>query len=139
MGTSAAYELNRRKTSRAHVILSGTVSSAAFVTDVRLANVGPGGALIIGLAQPLRRHERVSIVRDRLEVRSRVVWSEGDRAGVQFDQEVAPAAMLRVIQRPRRRPVARTRRPGLKCAPLSAYDYNLLFCWSASASANGNG
>lgn len=136
METSPAYELNRRTSSRAHVILSGTLSSAGFATDVRIANVAPGGALIIGLARPLRRHERVSIVRDRLEVRSRVVWSRGDRAGVQFDQEVPPAAMLRVIPQPRRRPLARTRRPGLKCAPLSAYDYDLLFCWSASASAN---
>ena len=60
---------------------------------VKIRNMSPDGALIEGAALP-RLGEHLSIGRVKLAATGQVVWSDGGRAGLRFDQNIDVAAWL---------------------------------------------
>jgi hypothetical protein len=60
---------------------------------VKIRNMSPDGALIEGAALP-HLGEHLSIGRGDLAATGRVVWCEGGRAGLRFDQNIDVAAWL---------------------------------------------
>ena len=121
----------RRHSPRASVMLSANMESSAFSVAIKLRNVSSGGALVEGGALP-GPGAQVMFDRNGRVLSSLVVWVRGHRSGIRFDQPVDPKAALRPVPPPRNSPrLPQTRRPGLKCKPLSEGQERLLNEWAS--------
>lgn len=106
---------------RSPVFLTASLETGGSAVDVRLRNISKDGALVdsdflpqVGSAVVFRRQEIVA--------QGVIAWVNGRLAGIQFDQPLEPAELLRHIPRPP--PVAEIpsqsfRRPGLRSHCLS--------------------
>ena len=108
---------DRRRSERVKVMLSATVEKAGKAEPTRLANVSADGALLVGPALP--RGTPVLLQRNGTDVRGSVTWSNGNESGLQFEQDFDVASALRTIAARKRFDTPRSRRPGLKCVPMS--------------------
>jgi len=126
----------RRCSERATVMLSATVEQAADRAQVRLSNLSREGATVVGPA--LAQYSKVMLERDGRSVPSRVIWAEGSRSGLRFEQPTELESMLPRIARRRPASRAQPRRPGLRCAPLSEADRLVLERWATSGAALGD-
>ena len=120
--------VERRSTERVKVMLSATLERAGEATPTRLANLSPDGALVIGAG--LSDGTSVLLHRNGTEVRSSVTWTRDNQCGLKFEETVdvgfgAPDHSASPAGR--RQP--RTRRPGLKCVPLSEAERATLDRW----------
>jgi hypothetical protein len=108
---------DRRRSERVKVMLSATVEKAGCAEPTRLANLSPDGALLIGPG--LESGTPVLLQRNGTDVRGSVTWSKGNESGLRFEEAFDVAAALRAIRVRKRHDAPRSRRPGLKCAPMS--------------------
>lgn len=119
--------VERRRTDRVKVMLSATVEQGGEATPSRLANLSADGALVIGPA--LSDGTQVLLQRNGTDVRGSVTWVRDNQSGLSFERTVDVESALRTIPRPARKAQARTRRPGLKCVPLSEAEIATLDRW----------
>lgn len=119
--------VERRSTERVKVMLSATLERAGEATPTRLANLSPDGALVIGAG--LSDGTSVLLHRNGTEVRSSVTWTRDNQCGLKFEETVDVGSALRTIPSPSRKTAPRTRRPGLKCVPLSEAERATLDRW----------
>ena len=96
---------------------------------LRIANISPDGALVLGCPGP--RGTVVRLRRGNVELTARVAWTGQEQSGLAFDQPTEVAAMLRPISTPRHRLPRASRRPGLKSVPLTEADRRFLEQWAA--------
>ena len=123
-------KLERRDAPRAAVMLAATISHDWRSKAVTLRNLSGSGALVEGEALPIKG-SLVSFVRNDVSVRGHVVWVEGERGGIRFEQPLNLRASLRHVPSPRRKWEPRPRRPGLKCVPLSEGEKRNWERWTA--------
>lgn len=134
----AGEVLDRRDSPRGAVMLAATVHDAGQSGAVKVRNLSSSGALVEGEALP-RAGASVLFGRNGQLLRSHVVWADGSRGGIRFDQPLEFEACLRRVTRPNRAPVVRARRPGLSCKPLTAGDKRTWERWvSMGPSALGD-
>ena len=119
--------VERRRTERVKVMLSATLEQAGEATPTRVANLSPEGALVIG--PELSDGTPVLLHRNGTEVRSSVTWARDNQCGLKFEESVDVGSALRTIPTPSRKVAPRTRRPGLKCVPLSEAELATLDRW----------
>ena len=119
--------VERRSTERVKVMLSATLEQSGQATPTRLANLSQDGALVIGLE--LSDGTDVLLQRNGTNVRSSVTWARGNQCGLKFEEAVDVGSALRTIPSPSRKPAPRTRRPGLKCIPLTEAERATLDRW----------
>lgn len=119
--------VERRRTDRVKVMLSATVEQGGEATPSRLANLSADGALVIGPA--LSDGTQVLLQRNGTDVRGSVTWVRDNQSGLSFERTVDVESALRTIPRPARKAQAPTRRPGLKCVPLSEAEIATLDRW----------
>ena len=119
--------VERRRTERVKVMLSATVEQAGEATLTRLANLSADGALLVG--PELSDGTDVLLQRNGTDVRSSVTWARGNQCGLKFEETVDVGSALRTIPTPSRKAMPRTRRPGLKCVPLSEAERATLDRW----------
>ena len=119
--------VERRRTERVKVMLSAMLEQWGEATPTRLANLSPDGALVIG--PELSDGTPVLLHRNGTNVRSSVTWTRGNQCGLKFDEAVDVESALRTIPSPSRKTAPRTRRPGLKCIPLSEAELATLDRW----------
>jgi hypothetical protein len=117
-----------RRSRRSPVLLAATIHVAGEPVTVKLRNLSERGALIEGDRLPLEG-STTFFQRNDLRLRSRIVWVEGNYAGVAFDEPLDPEQVLRNIPAPKARPKPDFKRPGLACRPLSAYERKMLERW----------
>jgi hypothetical protein len=108
-------------------MLSATLEQSGQTASTRLANLSAEGALVIGPA--LSDGTSVLLQRNGTDVRGSVTWARGNQSGLKFEEEVDVGSALRTIPAPSRRAAMRTRRPGLKCIPLSETERATLDRW----------
>lgn len=79
-----------RRSERANVILTATIEGpAGAAIRVRVSNLSPFGALVIGDQLPLR--ETAVVFRcNGLAIEGWISWADAGRAGIEFAEEVDP-------------------------------------------------
>jgi hypothetical protein len=93
---------NRRTGPRYSVLLTGQAISATGSGPVIIRDLSLRGALIEG--GPLTHLGRLLILKKgTLEAAGRVIWREGNRAGVQFEQPLAAESLFALVDRARGR------------------------------------
>ncbi len=98
--------------------------------SVKLRNLSSNGAFIEGANLPAVG-TNVMFSRKGREIRSRVVWVDGDRIGLGFGEDLNVKTALRHVRSIKRLPVSNCRRPGLKSKPLTPGEESFLKRWAA--------
>ena len=116
------------------MLLAATVYVADVPVAVRLRNLSEQGALIEGDRLPPEGAEAI-FERKELRLKSRIIWVQGNYAGVAFDVPLKREDVLRHVPSPRRKTglPADFRRPGLACRPLTHHERQNLERWLATA------
>jgi hypothetical protein len=108
----------RRQARRAKVMLAAAVRHAELAISIRFRNLSSTGALVEGEALPAEGSS-VLLQHNGQLLRSHVVWADGNRGGIRFEQPRDLDASLRHVASRRIAWSPRPTRPGLKCKPLS--------------------
>lgn len=90
-GQQAPTQLQRSP--RRKVVLTGMLQSLAGTQQVSVRNLSATGALIEGTTVPPEGRE-VILKAGKLDCFCRVVWAEGNRCGLEFDEPIAMADVL---------------------------------------------
>lgn len=129
-----------RRSRRSPVLLAATIDVGGFPLSVKLRNLSEEGALIEGAPLPA---EGTATVFERNETRltGRIVWVQGNYAGVAFDTPLNREEVLRHVPTPapKPQPPVEFRRPGFTCRPLSDYERKNLERWLATAPRSRHG
>lgn len=122
----------KRSVKRARVLLAAKLRTAAGEVDVRLRDLSQKGALI-ELAQPLVLGDEVIFVRGKTVVSARVAWMGGNRAGLEFHEEIDESEVLvHVTRRPSNQTQQRFRRPRVLSEDISEQERLLAHVWAKS-------
>jgi PilZ domain len=128
-----------RRSRRSPVLLTAAIEVGGVPLPVKLRNLSEEGALIEGSPLPA---EGTPTVFERKEMRltGRIVWVQGNYAGVAFDTPLNREQALRHIPapEPKRQQAVEFRRPGFTCRPLSDYERRNLERWLATAPRSRN-
>lgn len=111
-------------------MLAATIRDAGLSLSIRFRNLSPSGALVEGDELPPEGAAILLQYNGHL-LRSHVVWADGRRGGIRFEQPVSLSSSLRQVATPKPPPPERSRRPGLKCKPLTENEKRILGQWVA--------
>ena len=109
MDLSSASQNRRQR--RSQVLLAASLERSGVSVPVRLRNLSADGALVEGDGLPVEGSS-VAFRRQELCVAAKVVWVRDGRAGLSFEEPLAPEIVLRHIPMPRARVLPEFRRPG---------------------------
>ena len=122
----------KRSVKRARVLLAAKLRTAAGEVDVRLRDLSQKGALI-ELTQPLLLGDEVVFTRGKTIVSARVAWAGGNRAGLEFHQEIDESEVLVHVARPASNTSQqRFRRPRVLSEDISEQERRLARVWAKS-------
>jgi hypothetical protein len=123
-----------RRSRRSPVLLSATIYVAGLPVTVKLRNLSEQGALVEAKRLPAEGSETL-FERNETRLRGRVIWVQGQYAGIAFDTPLNREEVLRHVPatEPKRQPPIDFRRPGFTCRPLSDYERRNLERWLATA------
>lgn len=131
MDNSSASQ--NRKSRRSQVYFSASLKEVGGTHEVKLRNLSAEGALVEGKNLPLEGTD-VIFSRKDLNTSGRIVWVNGDHAGIAFEDKLQQEQVLRHVPSPRPPVQPEFRRPGLQCRPLNAVEKKLVESWVWSAS-----
>lgn len=117
-----------RRSTRSKVMLTASLEVTDNSFPVKLRDLSTGGALVEADVLPLLGTE-VIFDRNGLRERARVVWTQGNHAGVAFNEKLKPEQVLRDIPPSRPRMLGAYRRPGLACRHLTPEQRQLVESW----------
>ncbi|GAA4003067.1 PilZ domain-containing protein [Sphingomonas humi] len=120
--------VQNRRQRRSNVLLTASVEANGRTLDVKLRNLSAEGALVEAAGLPIEG-SHVRFRKGELQVQGKVVWVNGNRAGLQFDEPLSPEALLRHVPVPRPRVLPSFRRPGIAPQPLSRAEKALESVW----------
>ncbi|WP_407827268.1 PilZ domain-containing protein [Sphingomonas sp.] len=118
-----------RHSQRSPVLLSAQIEVDGIATPVTLRNLSSQGALVQSTVMPVEGSP-IIFQRNDLRLEGRVVWVEGQLAGIAFERKLGRDELLRQVPKPRQRFEPQFRRPGLSCGPLSAAERKALQLWA---------
>jgi hypothetical protein len=93
-------DADERRSERANVILSATIEDGRSRIPVRVSDLSPHGALVIGKGLPAEETQ-VTFRCSGASVQSWIAWSRAGRAGIQFGTSVQPDALTQRESGPR--------------------------------------
>ena len=117
----------RRRTARVQVMLSASIEHNSQSASTRLSNISDEGARVSGSS--LFPNSCVVLHRNGVEVPSQVVWASSGSAGLRFNAPVEGRSILRHVPVGRTLMNPRSRRPGLRCMPLSPAERTAMERW----------
>ena len=91
-GTDTTSE--RRAEPRFPLFLPASARCGAGAARVHLRNLSRSGALAEALRPPPARGSAVTLSRDGLLAQAEVMWTQGPRFGLRFDEPLDPDALL---------------------------------------------
>ena len=122
-----------RRFSRFRVMLSAKLVTTTDEHPVTLRDLSATGALAEGRKLPPSGKD-VVLRRGSLEAFARIVWSDGTRCGLEFDDEIPDRELLthlKTLPAPAAPPAAEAlRRPSLRAARLSEEELALVREWA---------
>ena len=102
-----------RRSRRSNVLMAASVEWGGAAVPAKLRNLSKEGALVEGPGLPAVG-SKVRFRKGELSLAGHVAWSAGSRAGIAFDRELDPEAVLRHVPPPRPPRKADHRRPRLR-------------------------
>jgi hypothetical protein len=108
-----------RRSRRSNLLMAATLETVSGTAKVTLRNLSAEGALVEGDRIPDAGQQLVFRKND-LAISGRVAWASERRAGIAFDAELRPEAVLRHIPEPRHRAELSFKRPALSSPRMSA-------------------
>lgn len=120
--------IERRRKRRSAVLLTAAISCAGSCRNIKLRNLSEHGGCIEG--ERLLEGTTLVLRRNGEAMSGRVAWVHEDRCGVEFSEAVKIETALREIARPKHRAASHSRRPGLRCKPLTQAEKAALERWS---------
>ena len=123
-----AIPIDRRGKRRAAVMFTASISCAGASRVIKIRNLSDGGGCIEG--EPLVEGMRLVLERNGESTPGRVAWVRENRCGLEFFGTVKVETALRDVARPRRRVAPASRRPGLRCKPLSRAETTAMERWA---------
>jgi len=123
----------KRRSSRAPVLLSANLAVNGRTYEVRLRNLSEEGVLVEADELPAEG-AIAKFERNELSVRSTVVWVEGRFAGVKFGRPLNSESILRHVPPPRPRQPMVFKRPSIACRPLTAVERKMVERWMTDVS-----
>ena len=121
-------QAQNRRTRRSKVLMTATLELSGSALAVKLRNLSAEGALIEGNNLPVEGSE-VLFKRLELSVPGRIAWVNAKRAGVTFNEKLAPDEMLHHIPLPKPRVTPEFRRPGLAVRELTPEERRFGEAW----------
>jgi hypothetical protein len=109
---------HNRRSRRSPVLLAASLEVDGVVTPVKLRNLSEEGALVEGDNLP-SEGSVAFFERNELRLKSRLVWVQGNFAGVAFARPLQQSEVLRNVPKPQQKIRPDFRRPGLACRPLT--------------------
>jgi hypothetical protein len=131
-------ETQNRKSRRSQVLLSATLEHGGASLAVKLRNLSEEGALVESDRLPIEG-TTVHFIRKDLNAAGRVVWVNGNYAGIAFSAKLDPAEVLRHIPAPRPKLQPRYWRPGITTTQLNAEQRRLAESWMWSPATSRPG
>ena len=122
-------QTQNRRARRSNVLMAAALELSGKSIPVKLRNLSAEGALVEGDGLPVEGSEIV-FRRQDLSVAGRVVWVSSGRAGLSFNEPLAPETVLRHVPTPRARVQPSFRRPGFTThSPLSPEERRMAEQW----------
>ena len=126
MDNSSATQ--NRRSRRSQVYLTATLEGAGPTMTVKLRNLSSEGALVEANDLPAEGSE-VVFNRNELSTPGRVVWVNGNHAGIAFGDRLQPEQVLRHVPQHQPKVPPEFRRPGLASRELTADERRLVESW----------
>ena len=122
-----------RKSRRSKVLLAATLEEVGAPHSVKLRNLSADGALVESKDLPAKG-AAVVFRRNELIAPGRIIWVNGQFAGIAFDEKLAPEQVLRHIPEARPKIQAKHWRPGLG-RDMTPEERTLVETWGWSPTA----
>ncbi len=117
-----------RRSRRSHLLMRATLDFSGRAVEVRLRNLSADGAQVEGNQLPIEGTELL-FRKGELAVAGSIIWTKGKQAGIRFEHDLDPKAMLNHVPAPRPRMAAAFRRPGLETRELTESERLLAESW----------
>lgn len=118
-----------RQSRRSQVLMAASIEVEGESLPVKLRNLSTEGALVEGNDLP-SEGTNVLFRKNEIAIKGIVVWEASNRAGIKFNRELDPAAVLRHMSSPRPRASLNHRRPGLGPRNLTLDELRVSANWS---------
>ena len=109
---------------------------------VKLRDISAGGSLVES-EQPFAAGKDVILRRGSTEVFARIVWADGNRCGLQFEEPLTEAELLGFIHQPLKAaaplPQPLPQRPSLAPEPLTPEQWEIIQAWGRPAGRDAHG
>lgn len=128
-------EQDQRRSSRFRVIISAKLVTTTDEHSVTLRDLSATGALAEGSRLPPTGKD-VILTRGSLEAFARIVWNDGVRCGLEFDEPIPDRELLTHLNWQPERPTPATqplRRPSLRSERLTAEELEIIREWAQPA------
>jgi hypothetical protein len=115
---------------RVRVLINARVITTTDEQPVKLRDISPGGTLIES-EHSFAVGKDVILRRGSSEVFARVVWADGNRCGLQFEEPMTEAELLAFIHQPVRAavPMPLPPRASLAAEPLTREQWEIIDAW----------
>jgi hypothetical protein len=127
---------------RVRVLINARLITTTDEQPVKLRDISVGGALV-ECEHSFAVGKDVILRRGSSEVFARIVWSNGNRCGLQFEEPMTEAELLGFIHQPRRAaapmPQPLPRRPSLAAEPLTPEQWEIIQAWGRPAGREAHG
>ena len=128
---------DERRSTRANVILAGTIQHSDSRVPVRIKDLSEHGALVIGAHLPAR-DTPITFHCNGQSVDGWVAWSEGERAGIEFGKptpsdELTKRESRSAVEIIKDRRKIEFRRPGFRGNQLSEEERKIIEEWTKPA------
>ncbi len=117
-----------RRAHRSHVLMAASIEAGGMTVEVKLRNLSAEGALVEASQLP-SVGSQVIFRKKELNLAGRIAWITANRAGIAFDTELDPEAVMRHV--PPARPMSKLefRRPRLAGSDLSPGERKVAQDW----------
>lgn len=109
---------------------------------VKLRDISAGGTLVES-EQPFAAGKDAILRRGSTEVFARIVWANGNRCGLQFEDPMTEAELLAFIHQPLKAaapmPQPLPQRPSLDPEPLTPEQWEIIQAWGRPAGREAHG
>ena len=131
-----------RDSPRLRVLINARVITTTHEQPVKLRDISAGGTLVES-EHAFAAGKDVILRRGSSEVFARIVWANGNRCGLQFEEPMTEAELLGFIHQPRKGPAPipqpLPRRPNLAAEPLTLEQWEIIQAWGRPAGRQAHG
>jgi hypothetical protein len=131
-----------RAAPRIRVLINAQLITTTDEQPVKLRDISAGGALVES-RHPFAAGKDVILRRGSTEVFARIVWADGNRCGLQFEEPLSEAELLGFIHQPPKAtaamPQPMPQRPSLASEPLTPEQWEAIQAWGRPAGREAHG